>query len=45
MNDIHAHFDEMSDMNARCTEELSEAGKVAVQIAQTMLDAYMLNIA
>ena len=42
MNDIHAHFDEMSDMNARCTEELSEAGKVGKTV-QALLDANMWN--
>lgn len=29
VNDIHAHFDEMSENNARCTPELSEAKKGA----------------
>ena len=29
VNDIHAHFDEMSETGARCTAELSEANKGA----------------
>ena len=29
VNDIHAHFDEMSETGARCTMELSEANKGA----------------
>ena len=44
VNDIHAHFDEMSETNARCTPELSEAGKVqAFNFEQVLGDQEHLN--